>query len=197
MKSESIKELATALSKAQGEFDHAKKDVDNAYFKSKYADLASCIDAAKKQLAANGLSVIQTTDFEADSVYLETTLMHSSGEWINSRYPIKPIKPDPQSFGSALTYARRYCFCAITGLASDDDDGNAASDKKNSTGQAKESKSIPSQEPAREVNYRLKLENASTIAELLAEWQLIPKNRHSEFLGIKNIMKDKLTSKAA
>lgn len=127
MQSESINELATALSKAQGEFDHAKKDVNNTFFKSKYADLASCIDAARVHLAKHGLSVAQTTGLHEGLLILETMLMHSSGEWIKGIYPIEPVKRDPQGFGSAITYARRYCFCAITGIASDDDDGNSAS----------------------------------------------------------------------
>jgi len=128
MRSESIKELATALSKAQGQFDHARKDTENAFFKSRYATLAGCIDAAKKHMEANGLMVTQTTDVESDKLYLITTLAHSSGEWISGKYPVSPIKGDPQAYGSAMTYARRYAFCAITGIASDDDDdGNAAS----------------------------------------------------------------------
>ena len=127
-RSESIKELAAALSKAQGAFDHAKKDVKNEFFKSKYADLASVIDAAKKPLSDNGLSVCQICDTtETGDVILETILMHTSGEFISGRYPIRPVKADPQAMGSAITYARRYAFSAITGIAADDDDGNGAS----------------------------------------------------------------------
>lgn len=125
--SPTIGKLAEALSKAQGEFEHAKKAVDNAFFKSKYADLASVIDAAREPLAKNGLSVIQTTKTMDGKVTLVTMLSHSSGEWIRGEYPINPTKQDPQGYGSAFTYARRYCFSAITGIASDDDDGNAAS----------------------------------------------------------------------
>jgi hypothetical protein len=129
MMSESIAKLTEALSKAQGKFDHAKKDIKNEFFKSKYADLASVIDAAKNALSENGLAVIQTTNIlrEGD-ISLVTILSHASGEWIKSEYPVIPVKKDPQGMGSALTYARRYCFSAITGIASDDDDdGNAAS----------------------------------------------------------------------
>jgi len=125
--SDSIAKLAEALSKAQGSLEHAKKDTENPFFKSVYADLASCIDAAKKPLADNGLSVVQTTELTDNGLILKTVLMHSSGEWITSIYPINPVKSDPQGYGSAMTYARRYSFCAITGVASDDDDGNAAS----------------------------------------------------------------------
>ena len=128
--SPSIAALATALSKAQGQFDHAKKDANNPFFKSKYADLAAVIDAAKPHLAANGLAVIQTTEINENGLRLVTTLAHQSGEYISGDYPIKPTKDDPQGMGSAMTYARRYAFSAITGIASDDDDGNAASGKK-------------------------------------------------------------------
>ena len=145
LKSESIKELALALSKAQGQFEHAKKDVKNDFFKSKYATLASVIDAAKIPLLNNGLSVSQTTSInESGGVVLTTLLMHSSGEWIQGDYPIMPVKPDPQAYGSALTYGRRYMFAAITGIApdDDDDDGNAASGR-NFNGQ----KSKPPEKP--------------------------------------------------
>lgn len=132
--------MATALSKAQGMFDHATKDVKNDFFKSKYADLAGCIDAAKKHLSDNGLAVIQTTEVIDNCLYLRTTLMHLSGEYMSGLYPIDPLKRDPQGFGSAMTYARRYTFCAITGIASDDDDddGNSASEnnKKNEVNQS-------------------------------------------------------------
>lgn len=127
-----IKELAAALAKAQGSITHAGKGVKNEFFKSKYADLPAVIDAAKKPLADNGLSVVQFTDTAEDGkVILITQLTHNSGQWMRGYYPVQPIKNDPQGFGSALTYARRYAFCAITGVAAidEDDDGNAASDR--------------------------------------------------------------------
>lgn len=138
--SPTIAKLSEALSKAQGEFDHAKKDVKNEFFKSKYADLASVIDAAKKPLSNNGLAVIQITEVQDNGdIFLTTLLTHSSGEWIISKYPIKPMKPDPQGFGSALTYARRYSFSAITGIASEDDDGNAGAGNPSVSSQSQQS----------------------------------------------------------
>jgi hypothetical protein len=128
--SEAINELATALAKAQAEICHAKKDEANPYFKSKYADLPAVIDAAKAALTKNGLSVIQAPNIMEDGrVYLVTQLNHASGQWIRSSYPIKPIKDDPQGMGSALTYARRYAYASLVGVAAagEDDDGNAAS----------------------------------------------------------------------
>jgi hypothetical protein len=132
--SEQINELAAALAKAQSEMTHAAKGVDNTFFKSKYADLPAVIDAARPHLAKNNLSVVQITDFdEAGLATLVTQLIHSSGQWMRSWYPVRPVKNDPQGFGSALTYARRYSYAAITGTASigEDDDGNAASGNTN------------------------------------------------------------------
>jgi hypothetical protein len=129
MQSEQINELSAALAKAQAEIKHAGKSADNPYFKSKYADLPAVLDAAKFALAANGLSVVQSTLInEAGGVVLVTQLNHSSGQWIRGFYPVNPIKSDPQGFGSAMTYARRYAYSAMVGVAADDDDdGNAAS----------------------------------------------------------------------
>lgn len=128
LKSDTINELAAALAKAQKVMGVAKKDSENPFFKSKYSDLASVVDAIKNPLADNGLSYVQATDIdEHGGVIVETTLMHSSGQWIESRLRMTPTKPDPQGIGSCITYARRYGLQALVGVPSDDDDGNAAS----------------------------------------------------------------------
>ena len=128
MQSETIGALAAALSKAQADITGALKDSSNPFFKSKYADLASCWDACRKQLAANNLAVIQTVsiNWELDQSVLVTTLAHSSGEWIRSELPIRAKDLSPQAQGSAITYARRYALAAIVGLAQIDDDAEAA-----------------------------------------------------------------------
>jgi hypothetical protein len=128
MQSETIGALAAALSKAQADITGALKDSSNPFFKSKYADLASCWDACRKQLAANNLAVIQTVsvNWERDESVLITTLAHSSGEWIRSELPIRAKDASPQAQGSAITYARRYALAAIVGLAQIDDDAEAA-----------------------------------------------------------------------
>jgi hypothetical protein len=117
-------ELAGALAKAQAEMGAALKGSDNPFFKSSYADLASIIEAARP-LSTHGLAV---TQFPCGGE-LVTMLIHSSGQWLKSRYTIKPVKDDPQGRGSALTYARRYAYQAIAGLASADDDGEGAMDR--------------------------------------------------------------------
>ncbi|MDD5050979.1 MAG: ERF family protein [Candidatus Pacebacteria bacterium] len=134
LKSESIKELASALSKAQGEMDYAKKDSNNPFFKSKYADLAAVITAIKEPLSKNGLSYVQMVEHDTEpstSAIVTTMLMHVSGEWLSGSMKITPVKNDPQGMGSAITYARRYALQAMVGLAADDDDGNAASGNNN------------------------------------------------------------------
>jgi hypothetical protein len=126
--SESIKELAAALSKAQGEMKGALKDASNPFFKSKYADLASVVEAIRTPFATNGLSYVQTVEPSAEEeVRVETMLLHASGEWLSCGILALPVtKADAQGYGSALTYARRYSLSAAAGVAPEDDDGNAA-----------------------------------------------------------------------
>lgn len=126
-RSETINELAAALSKAQGEFESAKKDRANPFFKSKYADLASVLDATREAMAKNGLSFSQVpTRGDGDKITLTTMIMHSSGQWISGDYPVIVTKMDAQGLGSGITYARRYALQAMLGVSADDDDGEAA-----------------------------------------------------------------------
>lgn len=126
-KSESIKELAGALAKAQGEIKGALKDADNPFFKSKYADLASVVEAIRAPLATHGIAYVQlTVPSDKEEVQVETVLMHASGEWVSGIIAVPVSKSDAQGYGSALTYARRYGLSAAVGVAPEDDDGNAA-----------------------------------------------------------------------
>lgn len=126
--SEKIDALAEALAKAQGEMKNAVKGCDNPFFKSKYADLAECLNVAREPLSKNGLSIFQANEgiVESNKLAVTTLIMHSSGQFIKvtSSYPIQ--KNDAQGFGSTLTYARRYSLAAALGLAQEDDDGNSA-----------------------------------------------------------------------
>tara|TARA_R110000850_G_scaffold57485_2_gene134420 strand:- start:215 stop:736 length:522 start_codon:yes stop_codon:yes gene_type:complete len=126
-KSESIKELAAALNKAQNEMGGAVKDAKNPFFKSNYADLGAVVKAIKEPFATNGLSYSQFPITDGDRVGIETILMHSSGEWISQPFTVKLTKQDAQGAGSAITYCRRYALQAIAGIPSEDDDGQAAS----------------------------------------------------------------------
>ena len=130
--SETINELATALSKAQAEMAGAKKDSTNPHFRSSYADLASVREACWGPLTKHGLSVVQSPRLVAagDGLWvleLETRLLHTSGQWIADTAATPLSKADAQGVGSATTYLRRYALAAFAGIAPEDDDGNAAS----------------------------------------------------------------------
>jgi hypothetical protein len=125
-KSESIKELAIALTKFSSLVVKIKKTETNPFFKSKYADLSGILDVIKEPLIECELSIVQ---FPKGKYGLETMIMHSSGEWMSGEYEMKPTKEDPQNAGSVITYQRRYALGAILGLNIDkDDDGNAGSE---------------------------------------------------------------------
>jgi hypothetical protein len=125
--SESISALAAALAKAQAVIEGAVKDRANPAFRSKYADLSAVWDAIRGPLTSNGLSLVQMPDIDDGEPVLVTRLLHESGEWLEGTYLLRPIKEDPQGYGSAITYARRYAAMAVCGVAPEDDDGNAAS----------------------------------------------------------------------
>jgi hypothetical protein len=125
--SETITKLAEALAAAQGELQNAEKDEKNPHYGNQYASLAMVSNTLRGPFAKHGLSLVQMPEYINGDVVLTTRLLHSSGEWMESEYPIRPTKPDPQGYGSAITYARRYCSMAVAGIAPEDDDGNEAS----------------------------------------------------------------------
>lgn len=126
-KSESITNLVKALTTFQGKMTAVKKDAINPFYKSKYATLDTIWETIRKPLSENGLSVAQTMNLIDDKSVLETTLYHTSGEWISGTQLVNPVKDDPQSLGSAISYARRYSLSAILGIVTDeDDDANIA-----------------------------------------------------------------------
>ena len=142
-KSATIGELAKALAQAQGMMEGARQDSSNPFFKAKYADLASVWDACRKPLSENGLSVVQPCDDADGKLVIETTLLHSSGEWITGRLALNPVKNDPQGIGSAITYGRRYSLAAMVGISPEDDDAEKAMDREK-----KPAKQAQKQQPA-------------------------------------------------
>ena len=120
--------IATALVKAQKEFGPALKSSSNPHFRSKYADLAACVEAVIEGLNNNGIALTQRVSPCENGVIVETVFVHESGEVINcGQLHVPAAKQDAQGYGSALTYARRYSLMAACGIAPEDDDGNAAS----------------------------------------------------------------------
>jgi len=131
--SENIKELATAFAKAQGEFKSIEYNRENPYFKTQYVDLYAILKGVRPALTKNGISFLQYTELSRDGkgpTILHTRLLHSSGQWVETRSRIIPPKNDQQSYGSTLTYQKRYAAASLLGIAasddSSDDDGEVA-----------------------------------------------------------------------
>lgn len=124
------KQIAQAMVKAQREFGPALKTKTNPHLKSKYADLSACVEAVIDALHNNGIALMQHTHNCDNGILVETVFLHESGETLSAGLLHVPaIKADPQGYGSALTYARRYSLMAACGIAPEDDDGQAASRK--------------------------------------------------------------------
>lgn len=125
-----MKQIATALVKAQKAFGPALKSSTNPHFKSRYADLAACVEAVIDALNDNGIALVQKSYDCVDGIMIETVFVHESGEMLETgilRFPI--MKNDPQGAMACLTYARRGSLMAACGIAPEDDDGNHASRK--------------------------------------------------------------------
>ena len=126
-----MQKIAAAFIKAKKAFSPALKDKTNPAFRSKYADLGACLEAVNDALLDNGIALFQETHEDATGVTVETVFLHESGETIRGgKFHVPASKQDPQGYGSALTYARRYSLITACGIAPEDDDGNAGTDAK-------------------------------------------------------------------
>lgn len=161
-RSDSIKEIATALAKAQGEIEPAKKDSTNPHFKSKYADLASVVAACREPLARHGLSIVQEPSLANQVVTTTSLLMHTSGEWIECSTAIPVSRNDAPSIGSATTYGRRYGYSALVGVVADEDDDGAGLTGDNPP---KQKEDAPKTQP------RAERVTAEEIAALAERWK--------------------------
>src|SRR5690554_57796 len=139
-KSESIKNLAIALSKFQSEVENPKNTADNPFYHSKYAPLQDVLNTVRPLLSKHGLSIIQSPSGDGQSISITTMLLHESGEWIEfDPLVLKAEKITPQKTGSAITYGRRYALSAVLGISSeDDDDGNSLEKTQQNSGQKKQ-----------------------------------------------------------
>ena len=127
-----VAELFSAFAKAQAEMGDVVKGAANDGFKrdgkaTRYADLASVVEAIRPALNKHSIAIVQAPAFDGERVSIETRLVHAAGGWMRSTLHLKPSKVDPQGVGSAITYGRRYALLSIAGVAPEDDDGNAAS----------------------------------------------------------------------
>lgn len=123
-----MKQIATALVKAQRAFGPALKTSTNPHFRSRYADLSACVEAVIDALNENGIFLLQKNHDHENGIMVETVFVHESGEILECGLLYFPAsKNDPQGFMSALTYGRRASLMSACGIAPEDDDGNAGS----------------------------------------------------------------------
>jgi len=132
--SECIGALAAALAKAQAEIANPEKSLTATIASPfprervrtfRYAPLASGLDLVRKCLGQHEIATVQATAIDSDSglIRLTTTLVHASGEWVSSDWPVCPVSETtaPHRLGAALTYARRYALFTLVGIAGEDD----------------------------------------------------------------------------
>jgi len=175
--------IAAALVAAQAEMGPALRQAINPHLNSKYADLASVMDACMDALHNHGIAVIQPPGQDETGHYVETVLLHTSGERLVCRVPLIFGKNDMQGYGSAMTYARRYGLMTMAGVAPEDDDGegakgSASNDRlkkghdpsKNTPGNVSDKPAAATIAAAKEM-----LENAESLDDLKAKWTMLPK----------------------
>lgn len=139
--SEKVDAFAAAFAAAQSTIKRAEKDAKNPFFDKDYADLGSVMDACKDALNGNGISVIQSpAPSEKGLLALDTVLMHKSGQWVSGQMIMPLGKSDPQGYGSALTYARRYSLAAMVGVCPKDDDAEGATERGNGAGKQQQNR---------------------------------------------------------
>lgn len=197
-----ISEISAALSAFQGDIKQPKltkevkvKTKTGGEYKFKYADLSACVEAASPMLKAHGLAVTQLVSNHT----LHTLLTHKSGQWFRSELPIGQVA-DYQALGSAITYLKRYSYCAILGIVADtDDDANAAcgnlaefsTPKKTATKKAKEPTPAakdpePQVAPMSASDFDVAVaacNKATTLAEMMAVYNKYPDlHNNSEFM---------------
>ena len=156
--SQDLSKFAEALAAAQAQMTGALKDKKNPFFKSSFADLKSIIYAIRGPLSDHGICFVQSVgNNEQGWPVVTTTLVHKSGQWISDSLALKPLKMDPQSMGSAITYARRYSLASMVGIPQIDDDGESQIDR-----------SPPKKQANLNTRYKQKLERSEPKTEQAA-----------------------------
>ncbi len=181
--SESIANISAAMAKAFAEIEGAEKNRVNPHFKSRYSDLANVVDAIKPALTKHGLWFSQISYDLENHAAVETAIFHSSGEYILCGLVSVPVaKNDPQGFGSAMTYARRYSLSAAFGVAPEDDDANSA--KAPPKPVKRSGKSLAELEPL--------IRACSSVAELQMVWAGLTADERATVAEIKDEVKGNL-----
>lgn len=186
-----MQKIASAFLKAQTQFAPALKTNTNPHFKSKYAALDACIEAVIDALHSNGIAMLQPTRDAEGGVKVETLFLHESGEQLSGGTLFVPAdKQNPQGYGSALTYARRYSLMAACGIAPEDDDGNAGSQPKQPQ--------QPTSNPFNMDDAKQKLGVCKTLDDLKKSfgslWNACPKELQAELNAYKDEIKSLIES---
>jgi len=182
--SESVKDIATALAKAQGELFNPNKD--KAGYNYKYADLGQILDIVRPILSKYGLSVTQFLSTFENSVIIETMLLHDSGEWLANELKLPYMEGKgmnaAQSIGSVSTYGRRYSLAAIVGIAQEDDDGagNKAPQQPQQPQQPQKKEVQPPKQPS--LNEYLKSHGVSKVGNFTKRFGIANKDQAQELL---------------
>lgn len=177
-----MQKIAAAFVKAKRAFAPALKEKTNPAFRSKYADLAACLEAVNDALLDNGIALMQETYEVESGVTVETVFLHESGEMLRGgRLHVPAVKQDPQGYGSALSYARRYSLMAACGIAAEDDDGNAA---------ARAAERHTAQQQPDIAHILRSIENAPSLDLLKAHYEnallMLPDQYHAQVKAAKN-----------
>lgn len=191
--SEQINEIAGAIAKAQAEIENASKNSANPHFRSKYADLAEVLNTVRPVFAKHGLAVIQSPEYGDGVVHVQTTIAHSSGQWMRCDTSAPVSKQDAQGVGSAITYCRRYGLAAMAGIAQEDDDANAAVSGPGRTRNA--SKPAPSEKDLQVA--RESLDSCGTVDELRETFAGLPEHIREPLKGYAKDLSEKFKEKAA
>lgn len=196
-----MQKIAIALVKAKQAFGRVLKEKTNPAFKSRYADLGACLEAVEAPCLDNGIFLYQETFEDSTGVTVETVFLHESGESLRcGKLHVPAAKQDPQGYGSALSYCRRYSLLAACGIAAEDDDGNAA--RRTDPRPASRSDEILQgiSQPSPDIPAIVRLVRESVSMELLRAnfekaLQMLPKEHHAVITRAKDARKAELTTK--
>ena len=197
-RSETITKIAAALVKAQLEMGNAVKYAVNPFFKKNYADINAVREAVLPSLNKHGIIAIQPTCVVDGKNYVETVLLHESGEFISSLTEIIVDKiGDAQRHGSGLSYARRYALQSIANIGAEDDDANGATGKQPVTTQQAPPPPPAQLDPAQVSLAEKKLNGSKTLADLQKNYTSLSAELKAATIVLKDALKLKLTNATA
>lgn len=170
--SDQIDAIAKVLPKAQAAMGDVIKNANNPAFKTKYADLGAVIEAVVPALNQHGITLLQPATFDGELARVATMLLHESGQWVRCTLASPLQKRDAQGIGSVNTYLRRYGLQAMSGVAPEDDDGNAASGPRQERPEPKRADPKPPTLNERAQRLAATLKGVTTGAELKKAYDL-------------------------